>query len=518
MTYVRTDVVIVGGGPVGLLLAAELAAHGVRTLVIEERADVSEHPKATTVHARAGQILARGGYLPAPEFPLSEGVVSTPFHFAGMWGLELTAPATEPDPLFKGPQAGLERLFGERARAAGALVLRRHRVTGLESHDTGMTVVAEHPGGQTEFEAAYVVGADGARSTVRTLSEIPCDTSPPTMAAMVGVVRCGGPEAPQPGWHRTPRGWVVAKRAPEGRLHLRAGDCSRAHADHLLPLGFEEFRRETSRIMGREIAMDEPRWLSRFSDFSRLARSYRSGRVLLAGDAAHVHCPIGGQGLSTGLLDALNLGWKLALTVRDPACRSLLDTYEAERRPAAQRVIDTVRGQVELMRPENAPASLEEVLAGSGAADLDAERERLGLLISGQEEFLPPYQGDPPRWQGRFLNNLALNTDSGSTDVIRLLRDRRMLLLRFGPETDHRSSSSRHVTRGAVRTVWAEPVAELPCAALLLRPDGHIAWASDDADDADDLDRLLSEWLAPTGVAQAGTSASVLSAPSTAAV
>ncbi|MGW6062032.1 FAD-dependent monooxygenase [Streptomyces sp. NPDC055189] len=514
MTHVRTDVVIVGGGPVGLLLAAELAAHGVGTVVLEERAAVSARPRATTVHARAGQVLARGGYLPAPELPPGEGVVSVPFHFAGAWGLELTAPAGEPEPLIKRPQADFERLFEERALAGGARLLRRHRVVGLESGGTGVRVSAEHPGGQTEFEAAYVVGADGSRSTVRTLSGIPSDTSAPTMAAMAGVVRCAGAEAPEPGWHRTPRGWVVAKPAPEGRLHLRVCDFTRAHVDHLLPLGLEEFRGQASRIVGREIGMDEPRWLSRFSDFSRLARSYRSGRVLLAGDAAHVHCPIGGQGLSTGLLDALNLGWKLALTVRDVACRGLLDTYEAERRPAALRVIDNVRAQVELMRPGNAPASLEELVPGIGHG---ADPEQLGLLVSGQEEILAPAHGDPARWQGRFLNNVALNTADGPTDVIRLLRDRRMLLLRFDHGAERRSPGSRRATRDAVRTVWAEPVAELPCAALLLRPDGHIARASEHADSADDLDRLLSGWLAPTSAAQAGTSArEILSASTTA--
>ncbi|MEU5404230.1 FAD-dependent monooxygenase [Streptomyces sp. NPDC005963] len=509
MMWVRTDVVIVGGGPVGLLLAAELAVHGVRTLVLEERADVSERPKATTLHARTGQALARGGYLPAPSLPLDEGVVSTPFHFAGMWGLELTAPATEPEPLFKGPQADLERLFEERVLAAGARILRRHRVIGLDRRETGVTVTAEHSGGRTAFEAAYVVGADGARSAVRAYSGIASDASPPTVAAMAGNVRCDGAEAPEPGWHRTPRGWVVAKRTSEGRMHLRAVDCSKAHADHTLPLGLEEFRSETSRILGREIGMGEPRWLSRFSDFSRVARSYRSGRVLLAGDAAHVHFPIGGQGLSTGLLDALNLGWKLALSVQGAANRGLLDTYETERRPAAVRVVDTVRTQVELMLPENAPDSLEELPEKAGAVDPGAELTRLAVLISGQEINPPFHAVDPARWRGRFLQNLALMTTSGPIDLIRLLRDRRMVLVRFGEGAAGRSLRRGHVPREVVRTVWAEPVAELPCAELLLRPDGHVAWASEHRAQVEDLARVLSGWLAPTTArAQAEASAS----------
>lgn len=505
MAYARTDVVIVGGGPVGLLLAAELAGYGVRTVVVEERAEVSEHPRATTLHARTAQILARRGHLRAPSLPLGEGTVSTPFHFAGVWGLDLTAPATEPEPLFKQPQADLERLFEARALAAGAQVLRRHRVTGLDRQETGVTVSAQHPGGHTRFEAAYVVGADGARSTVRTLAAIPSDATSPTMAAMVGVVRCEGAQAPEPGWHRTPRGWVVAKRTAEGRLHLRAVDCLRAHTDHTLPLGIEEFRREMSRIMGREIAMDEPRWLSRFSDFSRLARTYRSGRILLVGDAAHLHFPIGAQGLSTGLLDALNLGWKLAFTVRGSAAPDLLDSYDAERRPAAARLLDQIRTQADLMRPGRTPGSLEELTAMLGADDADAELERIGLMVSGQDTVLPSRSAQPSVWEGRFLTNRELTTDDGPTDVIRLLRDGRMLVLRFGSLGPARVSGVPHGLRHVLREVHAAPVAGWPRAAVLLRPDGHVAWASDTADGPD---MPLARWLAPAGGAQAEAPAS----------
>lgn len=504
MAYVRTDVVIVGGGPVGLLLAADLAGYGVRTVVLEEQAEVAERPRATTLHARTAQVLARRGHLPAPALPLSDGTRSTPFHFAGVWGLELTAPAAEPDPLYKQPQADLERDFEQRALAAGAQVLRRHRVTGLDQSEGHVTVSAEHPGGQAELTAAYVVGADGARSTVRTLGRIPSDTTLPTVAAMVGVVRCDGPQAPEPGWHQTPQGWVVAKRTAEGRLHLRVADCLHAPADHKLPLGLEEFRRETSRIMGREIDMDEPRWLSRFSDFSRLARTYRSGRVLLVGDAAHLHFPVGAQGLSTGLLDALNLGWKLAFTVRGAAAPGLLDSYDTERRPAAERLLDQVRTQVDLMRPGRTPGSLAELAAAGGSANAGAELERLGLMVSGQDTVLAPRSGQPSAWEGRFLGNRELSTDEGPVDVIRLLQDGRMLLVRFAGAGTGSAYDVPHDLRHVLRVVRAQPAAGLPGAALLLRPDGYVAWASDAAGD---LDTPVQEWLASAGADQALVSA-----------
>lgn len=497
MTCVRTDVVIVGGGPVGLLLAAELAGYGVRTVVLEERAQVSERPRATTLHARTAQVLARRGYLPAPALPLSEGSLSTPFHFAGMWGLELTVPAGEPEPLLKRPQASLERYFGERARAAGAQVLRRHRMVGLERGEQSIVVTAEHPAGRDEFEAAYVVGADGARSAVRTLGGISSDATAPTVAAMVGVVRCTGEEVPESGWHRTPRGWAVAKETTEGRWHLRVVDCLRPPADHRLPLGLEEFRRETSRVMGRDIEMDEPRSLSRFSDFSRLARSYRSGRILLVGDAAHVHFPIGAQGLSTGLLDALNLGWKLAFTVRGVAAAGLLDSYDEERRPAAARLLEQVRRQVDLMRPGNTPVSLAELAASTGAAaDVGAEVERLALMISGQDAVLPTRSGPPSPREGRFLHNLELATDEGSVDAIRLLTDGRMTLLRFGSTASDWAPPPW--LRGALRVVRATPVAGLPSVAVLLRPDGYVAWSAETVGEVEHIDEAVSAWLTPT--------------------
>ncbi|MFF4554472.1 FAD-dependent monooxygenase [Streptomyces sp. NPDC001422] len=510
MECVRTDVVIVGGGPVGLLLATELAGYGVRTVVLEKRAQVSGRPRATTLHARTAQVLARRGYLPAPALPLTKQTASAPFHFAGLWGLELTAPAGEPEPLLKRPQAVLERDFEERARAAGAQVLRRHRLVGLEHGERSVVVTAEHPGGSSEFEAAYVVGADGARSAVRALGGIPADESAPTVAAMVGVVRCAGEGVPEPGWHRTPRGWAVAKETRDGRWHLRVVDCLAPAADHRLPLGLEEFRHETSKVMGRDIDMDEPLSLSRFSDFSRLARSYRSGRLLLVGDAAHVHFPIGAQGLSTGLLDALNLGWKLAFTVRGVAAEGLLDSYDAERRPAAARLLEQVRRQVDLMRPVNTPASLAELTAATGtAADVATETVRLALMVSGQDTVLPARSRYPSLWEGRFLYNLELATDDGPVDAIRLLADGCMTLVRFGPTASDWAPPP--TLRGVLRVVRSAPVPGLPCAALLLRPDGYIAWAADTTGDLVDIDEAVAAWLTPrSGAATAESATPVL--------
>ena len=260
-------------------------------------------------------------------------------------------------------------------------------------------------------------------------------------------------------------------------VRLRTLNCRGASPRHGEPLLLEELEREVGWITGRDVVMGEGRWLSRFSDFSRLASSFRMGRVLLAGDAAHVHFPIGGQGLSTGLLDAVNLGWKLALAVRGRAGAGLLDTYDQERRPAAQRVIDNTRAQLALMRPgpelEPLRALFGELLAQRGESGV------LASMVSGQDTVLPGRGAKGSAWEGTFLHNAVLQTREGTVDVIGLLRQGSPLLLLFGD----RGSGGGYAEQargwaGLVRVVHAEPVPRLACDALLVRPDGYIAWAS----------------------------------------
>ncbi|WP_256968768.1 FAD-dependent monooxygenase [Streptomyces sp. CS227] len=484
---VRAQVIVVGGGPVGMFLACELAGHGVRTLVVEAATAVSQRPRATTLHARTVQCLARRGHLDAllPDGSGTGAPVSrSPFHFAGIPGLVVTAPVTEPEPIVKCAQERLERHFERRAKAAGARVLRGHRVTRVHQGQDGFTVTAEAPRGRVlECVADYVVGADGARSTVREQAGIGSRTYPATVSAMAGDVRLDDAADLRPGWHRTPRGWLVVKDVPDGSVRLRTVNCSGPHRARHLPLTLEELSREVGWIAGREIAMSSPRWLSRFSDFSRLADTYRSGRVLLAGDAAHVHFPIGGQGLSTGLLDAVGLGWKLAYTVLGRAGEGLLDSYDQERRPEAQRVIDHARAQLALMRPDPELDPLRalfgELLTGVRGTDGTGggESSYLGAMVSAQGTALPARTEGASSWEGTFLRNVSLTTPGGRTDVIGLLRAGRPLLLRFGERGRKYGGQGRDWRYGVVRVVDADPTPELPCDALLVRPDGYVAWA-----------------------------------------
>ncbi|MGW2180414.1 FAD-dependent monooxygenase [Streptomyces sp. NPDC001732] len=478
---IRAQVMVVGGGPVGMLAAAELAAQGVDTLVLEAGAVTSERPKATTLHARAVQCLARRGYFFAPE-PRPAGRGATmPFHFAGIPGLSITAPEAEPDPVLKAPQVELERLFENRARANGARVLREHRVTDMVQDRDGVRVTAESPQGHRSFTVAYVVGADGARSTVREMAGIASDVGLPTMSAMTGLVRMPDPQAVPVGWHRTPRGWLIAKKGPDGRTLIHALTDGDASAARHLPLTLAELRAEAERIAGRGIEMTDPRWLGRFSDFTRLARTYRAGRFFLAGDAAHVHFPIGGQGLSTGVLDALDLSWKLALVVRGAAGDGLLDTYGPERRPAARRVIENTRAQAALMHPGAEVDSLRTLLAG--LLESGRGNDFLSAMISAQDTVLPSRadrRSRSPR-EGTFLHNVELATVQGPSDVIGLLgRSGKPLLLLSG-EGGRRCTDTDAVRSWArsLHVVHCAPTGALPCDALLVRPDGYVAWASD---------------------------------------
>lgn len=227
-------------------------------------------------------------------------------------------------------------------------------------------------------------------------------------------------------------------------------------------------------IAGRDIAMDAPRWLSRFSDFARLARSYRAGRVFLVGDAAHVHFPIGGQGLSAGVLDALNLGWKLALAVHGSADAGLLGTYDLERRPVARKVIEQTQAQLALMRSGPELDALRGVFTGILSAD--RAHGHLGDMISAQDTVLPDRTGGPSGGAtGTFLRNAVLSSADGETDVMGLLREGRPLLLLLGEEGDGHREAARG-WEGILNVVHARPTAEVPYEALLVRPDGYIAW------------------------------------------
>ncbi|THC44730.1 FAD-dependent monooxygenase [Streptomyces sp. A1499] len=483
----HAEVVIVGGGPVGMLLAADLAAYGRDVCVLEAKPRTTDEPRAGTLHARTVQSLARRG-LPHGEAGRAKrrGANREPFHFAGLPGLSITAPASEPPVLVKCPQAELERRFEALARRRGARVLRASRAVRIAQDLDGVEVTVRTAGGQERVRAEYLIGADGARSTVRELGGFSADTHPATVSALMGQVRLMDPAALAPGWHRTERGWTAAKFDARGYGRLMTLDCRGPHPERGRPLTLEELGAEAARIVGHAVPLAEPAHLSRFNDFSRLAGSYRQGRVFLAGDSAHVHFPVGGQGLNTGLLDAVNLGWKLAHVLRGTAGKDLLDTYSQERRPAAQRVIDNTRAQLALMRPDPRLDPLRELVAE--LLPLPDVSAHLGNLLSAQETSYAPAAAGAGR-RGTFLPNLAL-AGPGQRDLTALLARGRAVLL-LGGDTAQAPRAARgwaHVLTTA-RAACPLPGGTVRCA--VVRPDGHVLWASGDGE----LAGVLRQWF-----------------------
>ncbi|WP_267880260.1 FAD-dependent monooxygenase [Streptomyces sp. SPB074] len=313
---------------------------------------------------------------------------------------------------------------------------------------------------------------------MREASEVTSEEHPPRTAAVLGLVELDDPFGAPAGWTPTPRGWTVIGPNPYGPSRVAAFDFSGPHADRRTPLTLEELRATVSRIAGRDIPMRDARFLDRFSDYARLTHTYRSGRVLLAGDAAHVHFPVGGQGLNLGIQDAVNLAWKLALRLRGWPSPWLLDSYTAERRPPAARTIANTQAQLALMTPGDTHDPLRELF--TRLLRLPDVSRHLGDMISDQDVRLPRSPTQSPL-TGLFLPNLPLTVERRPTSVARLPRPGRLVLLVLGHEAEDALRKALAPWDEVVDVVPATSEAPLPLCAALLRPDGYLAWVDDES-------------------------------------
>ncbi|MCX4234978.1 FAD-dependent monooxygenase [Streptomyces ortus] len=485
------QVVIAGGGPVGLWLAAELRLGGVSVTVVEERTDIDQRSKALTVHPRTIEILASrgvhepflaeglripGGHFAMLEQRLDFGVLDTPFPYT----LAL-------------PQARSEELLAEHALALGATVLRGHRVGGFTEDADAVTVQVQGPDGPYELRAAYLVGCDGTRSTVRTAAGIDFPGTPSTVLGWLGDVVLDHP--PRPGFGVFGlRGGLLVAPLPGGRYRLVGISPDSLTTESPGELTLAELRAKVVAITGEDYGMRDPVWLSRFGNATRLASEYRRGRVLLAGDAAHQHFPTGGVGMNVGIQDAHNLGWKLAATVGGRAPAGLLDSYHAERHPVGAQLMEHSRAQTALMTgftPEG--LDLRSFLSGMIATQPGfggALAERLTALAV----TYPASDAAAHPLTGSRAPDLAF-TGSGSGLHGRLRADGHLLLdLTGGTSGQDRGPENvqpRNVLADRARpglTVHAgsldrPPAAWAPVRAALIRPDGHLAWIGTDPDD-----------------------------------
>ncbi|RKH03283.1 FAD-dependent monooxygenase [Corallococcus carmarthensis] len=478
------DVVVVGAGPTGLLLASELALGGVRVVVLERRSEPDSVLKAGGIGAVASEALERRGLGPAlnaeetaafevmkamarslgtQDSPQAGGARRGGGHFAGLSLIDQTL-QREPGRRSRAvPQAALERILGEHVRALGVEVWRGHTVESFEDTGERVSVEARGPGGPRSLEAAFLVGCDGGRSTVRKQAGFDFPGTAPTLTGHQALVEIDHPERLLPlGWRRTGGGMMSYGPIP-GRVAVLEFDGP--PADREAPVTATEVEQSLRRVSGADVRITALHSATRFSDHARQASSYQRGRVLLAGDAAHVHSPFGGQGLNLGLLDAVNLGWKLAATVQGRAPDSLLATYTSERHPVAARVLDNTRAQLALMRPDPQTTAMRQIVAELLTTYADVNRH-FGEMISGVTTRYDLGDDDP--LVGHFIADAELTVDGEGTRLYSLMRDGRGLLV----DGDGAASEQGAAWTSRLRVVNA-PGAR----SMLVRPDGCIAWA-----------------------------------------
>ncbi|MFF4533846.1 FAD-dependent monooxygenase [Streptomyces sp. NPDC001407] len=457
------DVLVVGAGPTGLLLAGDLAAAGVRVTLLERRAEESNLTRAFAVHARTlEQFDARG----VAERLLATGVFTASLRFFGRVRVDLSRLQTRFPGVLLTPQYETERVLEERALALGAVIRRGAEVTGVRQDADGVDVDVREEGAESRLRAAYVVGADGVHSAVRKALGMPFPGKGILRSVMLADVRVESEPEELPAFQAGSGGFAFL--VPFGDGWYRAIAWKRgSDLPSGAPVDMDELRAVTRDAFGTDFGMHDVRWTSRFHSDERQVPRYRDGRVFLAGDAAHVHSPAGGMGMNAGIQDAANLGWKLAAVLQGRADEALLDSYHDERHPVGKLTL-RLSGAILHTALLGSPAAraLRDLAAGAVGV-LPSALDRGAGLVSGIGIDYPAPPGAHPMTGHRAPDLPLAETADGPSRLYEALRAGRHVRVlprgaKAGPEPDVTT-----VTRAD-----ALPVT------LLVRPDGHVAEAS----------------------------------------
>ncbi len=487
---IEHEVVIAGGGPTGLMLAGELALAGVDVAIVERRAGQDlVGSRAGGLHARTIEVLDQRGI--ADRF-LSQGKVAQVAAFAWI-PLDISDFPTRHNYGLALWQTHIERILAAWVAELAVPIYRGREVTGFGQDDAGVDVQLSD--GQS-LRADYLVGCDGGRSLVRKAAGIDFPGWEATTSNLIAEVELA--EEPEWGLGRDARGIHSLSRLADGgpvRVLVTERRLGRTGEPTLRDLSDELVA-----VYGTDYGVHSPTWISRFTDMARQAASYRKRRVLLAGDAAHVHYPVGGQGLNIGVQDAVNLGWKLGRVVGKTSPESLLDTYHAERHPVAARVLRDTMAQVALLRTDDRTNALREIV--TELLGMDEPRQRLAARMSGLDIHYDLGVGHP--LLGRRVPDLDLVAADGPLRLFSLLHDARPVLLDLGEPGGFdispwagrvQSLEARYEGR------WELPVIGevTPPAAVLIRPDGYVAWVGDGTTVG--LSDALTTWFGPPAAA-----------------
>jgi 2-polyprenyl-6-methoxyphenol hydroxylase-like FAD-dependent oxidoreductase len=478
------SVIVVGAGPTGLMLAGELALAGVDVAIVERRPDQAvAGMRARGVHARTIELFEQRGI--AERF-LAQGQVFPSVAFAWIRLSIGDLPSRHPYGLAL-PQNDVERILAEWVEALGARIHRGIEVAGFTQDEAGCTLRTSDGG---SLRAAYLVGCDGGRSLIRKAAGIAFPGSEPTLSNLIAEARMR--EEPEFGLRHDALGVHALSREEAGTIRILVTEPDLARTGEAT---LSDLSRALNAAYGSDFGVHSPVTISRFTDAARQAAAYRQGRVLLAGDAAHVHYPAGGLGLNLGLQDAVNLGWKLARVVKGLSPERLLDSYHDEQHAVAAKVLRNVMAQVALLgRLDDRKAALRQVLAELLA--LDEPRRRFGAMMSGLDIHYD--LGPGHALLGRRMPDLDLVTEAGETRLSTLLHPARPILLNL--------AAPGRLDVGA----WRDQVVmvdaghdggwELPAigsvsapTAVLIRPDGHVAWVEEESPQG--LEEALLSWL-----------------------